>query len=311
MVEALRYHAGQIAVQEEARTRIVADKLAGWHGPIAEFASEADVILLATADGQGALRVATLWGPPPLAEATADGALRLAFPAGGPAPDGGPCGGLVVNFEAARRARVNGLLRAGDGMLIIEPTETFTLCKKYVAPSVATEPVVASGPAGRTAMWLDDPACAALFARAETVFLLSFAPGGGPDVAHRGGPPGFVTLDAEAGTVRWAEFLGDGVFKSAGNVRATGRFTLFVPDLDTGDGLEFICRDATYTNTRGARFDREDALIQHRESFPVQGYIEAKVERIDRLEAVYPRRARIAAIKKVTSRSTIPAQSPL
>jgi hypothetical protein len=40
----LKYHHGQIEIQTEANTRIVADRLAGWVGPVVEFCRTADLI---------------------------------------------------------------------------------------------------------------------------------------------------------------------------------------------------------------------------------------------------------------------------
>jgi hypothetical protein len=69
---ALSYHAGQIAVQEEAKTRPVADKLAHWVGPVGEFALGADLFLFATADADGILSFTVLSGDPPLVEVGAN-----------------------------------------------------------------------------------------------------------------------------------------------------------------------------------------------------------------------------------------------
>ena len=55
---ALVYHAGQIEVQEEANTRPAAENLADWVGPVGQFASVADMFLLASADEAGDLRFA-------------------------------------------------------------------------------------------------------------------------------------------------------------------------------------------------------------------------------------------------------------
>jgi hypothetical protein len=41
----LRYHSGQIAVQQEAKTTQIAERLAHWVGPITEFAQIADLFL--------------------------------------------------------------------------------------------------------------------------------------------------------------------------------------------------------------------------------------------------------------------------
>ena len=58
---ALQYHAGQIEVQGEANTRPVAEQLAHWVGPVGEFASVADLFVLATSDREGDLRFASVY----------------------------------------------------------------------------------------------------------------------------------------------------------------------------------------------------------------------------------------------------------
>jgi hypothetical protein len=67
-----------------------------------------------------------------------------------------------------------------------------------MAPSCALVPERHTGPDAAEPLALDDPWLAAVVARAETAFLASISPDGGPDVAHRGGPPGFLTLDPAA-----------------------------------------------------------------------------------------------------------------
>ena len=62
----LAYHAGQRAVQDEAQTRRVADKLADWVGPVPDFARGADLVVLALPDDGGGLRFTVLSGEPPL-----------------------------------------------------------------------------------------------------------------------------------------------------------------------------------------------------------------------------------------------------
>ncbi len=303
----LNYHAGQLAVQAEANTRGIADRLAQWHGPTMEYAAQADVIVLASAGADDALETTVLSGPPPLVEVVDESCLT--FPASAGLRDG-PCGGLVINFEFVRRARLNGVLKRRGERMELLAEESFTLCRKYIAPSVATGERPLLGPSRRERLAVTAPAVAELLAVTETAFLLSASPDGGPDVSHRGGRPGFITFDASTATLRWPEFLGDGVFKSAGNIRATGRLTLFVPDLDTGDGMEFVCEGAAYTNSRALRGERKDILVQHREAYPLQGEMVAEVLEVRRLIAVYPRRQRIAKALKVTSRATAAVQAP-
>ena len=306
----LKYHEGQLSIQAEAKTSVVAEKLARWVGPVAEFALGADIILLAALDADGVLRFSALSGAPPLLQVAGDDRLRLRFPAGvtGRLAEGS-YGGLVISLATARRARLNGALTARGDRIELTASETFTLCRKYMAPSLAVEDAFALGPEERTTIVLDDPWLTGLLERAETSFLASVSPAGSPDVAHRGGPPGFLKLDPVTRALSWPEFVGDGVFKSAGNVRATGKFTLLVPDLESGDGVELVGM-AAYTNTRPERRLRVDPLVQHREPFPVQGTIEGQVLAAHRLRRVLHPRRRLEKALHITSCSTVDEQAP-
>ena len=217
------------------------------------------------------MRFTVLSGPPPMVEALGEDRMQVHFPAGAEPPPAGRVGGLAVNLSLARRARVNGTFVFGENRAAeLRAEETFTLCRKYLAPSISKATAAMCGPAARCPVALDDDWLTALLARAETTFLASIGPSGMPDVAHRGGPAGFVTLDPTTRTLAWPEFVGDGVFKSAGNVRSLGRLTLLVIDIESGDGAEFIGR-GEYRNVRTQRSERLEPLLQFRDQYPVQG----------------------------------------
>jgi len=310
-VKPLAYHPGQRAVQDEAHTRRVADKLADWVGPVADFARGADLVVLAAPEQGGGLRFAVVSGAAPFVRIADEAALHLELPAGlaDHVPTPSAVGGLVISLGLARRARVNGFLYRRDGATELATSEAFTLCRKYLAPSVAvTEASVRIGPAARESLPLDHPFIADVLARTETSFLASVSPDGLPDVAHRGGAPGFLAYDPVARTLAWPEFVGDGVFKSAGNVRATGTMALLALDLASGDGVCLYGR-GEYRTTRTDR-GREDALVQHRDDYPQQGTMRCEIARAERLrEVLYPRQ-RIARVPRITSRSTVPEQKP-
>jgi hypothetical protein len=187
--------------------------------------------------------------------------------------------------------------------------ETFTLCRKYIAPSLASDTTPRYGPVACERLELDDPWLAAVVAQSETMFLASVSPDGGPDVAHRGGPAGFLQFDPGQGQLRWSEFVGDGVFKSAGNIRATGLMTALIPDLESGDAVE-LTGIATYHNVRTGRQERSNPLEQHREDFPVQGVITCDIQRVVRLHGLMAPRQRLAKTQKITSCATVDDQAP-
>ncbi|MBL8502277.1 MAG: pyridoxamine 5'-phosphate oxidase family protein [Rhodocyclaceae bacterium] len=307
----LDYHPGQIAAQTEAGTRYVADKLADWVGPVADFARGADLFVLATAEAAGGLRFTVISGSPPLVRIAEQPELRLGLPAsvglGLPMPVA--CGGLAINLGLARRARVNGILQLGASGPELLATEAFTLCRKYMAPSVAIEPALRVGPAMREPVALDAPRLIDLVARAETTFLGSLSPAGMPDVAHRGGKPGFLKYDPRARRLSWTEYVGDGVFKSAGNIRATKTMALLAIDLETGEGAALFGH-AEYETTYTKGQPRTDALVQHEKDFPSQGVMTCRIERAERLPSLLHPRERIERAPRITSRSAVAEQMP-
>lgn len=306
----LHYHAGQIAIQEEANTRVLADNLAHWVGPVAEFAAGADLLLFAVQGDDNHLHFSVLSGTPPLAEVVCSGAIALSVAGDIPMLPAGRAGGLAINMERARRVRINGELRHQDNVAILELEEAFTLCRKYIAAMVAIDPEPMAGPASCELRTLDDPEFQMLLATASTIFLASAAPDGSPDVAHRGGPAGFIAYDTASNTIRWPEFLGDGVFKSAGNVRATGRCTLLIPDFTTGGAFEVLCSGARYVNQRTSRRERLEPLVRDGRPYPLQGEISARVERVAWLDAVMRPRVAAATRDLVTSCSDVEVQAP-
>jgi hypothetical protein len=306
---ALQYHAGQIQVQEEANTRPVAEMLAGWVGPVGQFASVADLIILATAQEDGRLRFASVSGPAPLivvsgARAISLPLLELPYDA-----DGELAGGIAISLSQLRRARINGRLSFESGSWVLEAEEAFTNCRKYIAPSLALVEEPHAGPVMRSGVALDDPWLRGVIARAETSFLASVSPDGQPDVSHRGGLPGFLELDASAETLRWREYVGDGMLKTAGNIRATGLASLLVLEIDTGDAVELSGR-AVYTTLRSNKEARESGLEQHRERYPVQGAMEMRIHSASRLTGFALRRKRLDKALRVTSKSATAVQAP-
>ena len=304
----LTYHAGQIAVQTEANTRPVADKLAHWVGPIVEFMEVADLVVLATPSADGRLRFTAFGGKAPLIEVVGGTAVALpvALPVAMPG-DSIPVGGLAIALAQRRRARLNGELTVGDDRTVLEADEAFTNCRKYVAPSDAVDGELRVGPTRRAPIALSDPWVHDVLARAETSFLASISPSGMPDVSHRGGPPGFLELDADSLT--WPEYVGDGMLKSAGNIRANGQITLLVVDLPTGDALELAGR-ATYETLMTRKQARTSGLERHNDPFPPQGRMAMKVEAAERLTGLMSPRRPLANVAKLNSSSPLEEQEP-
>jgi hypothetical protein len=307
----IRYHEGQRAVQREANSIPCADKLTTWVGPVVQFATVADLIVLASLDA-GGLRIAALSGPAPLVEAREEGdEIVLALPAvvASKLPVGGLAGGIVMKPIEARRARLGGRLDRAVDRCELRCSVAFSNCRKYIAPTITTGTTPLLGPATETPIGLGDAWVASTIARAELAFLVTATPDGAADVSHRGGQPGFLRFDAGAKSISWTEYLGDGMFVSTGNLRANGRFALLVVDLATGDALR-LDGEGQYANLRADRKTRVDALIQAGEPFPVQGQLTARITAAARLANLCHPRERRADRGKINSTDSTQVQHP-
>jgi hypothetical protein len=305
----LIYHAGQLAVQTEANTRPVADMLSNWVGPLGEFTMGADLIILA-ALVDGAFEFATLSGAPPLVEPAGGAALQFPAPmfSRPQAGDTRLVGGIAISLAERRRARINGDITC-DYEPLLTAHEGFTNCRKYIIPSLALEDDLHLGPRSRTEIAFDDPWLTDVLARCETAFLASISPEGQPDVSHRGGPGGFLRLDSAAGCLRWDEYVGDGMLKSGGNVRACPELAVVAIDLESGDAAQLNGR-GEFTVTLREKRPRSDGLVQARDPFPVQAQMEVQLTSAQRLHGLILPRRRLATSLRLTCADTTDEQAP-
>jgi predicted pyridoxine 5'-phosphate oxidase superfamily flavin-nucleotide-binding protein len=72
---------------------------------------------------------------------------------------------------------------------------------------------------------------------ADTFFLATAHPQRGADASHRGGPPGFVTIESPA-RLSWPDFPGNNMFNSLGNLAVHPRCGLLFVDFDRGATLQ-------------------------------------------------------------------------
>jgi predicted pyridoxine 5'-phosphate oxidase superfamily flavin-nucleotide-binding protein len=157
-------------------------------------------------------------------------------------PPGGPIGLLAIEPGTRSRIRLNGTaVRTPDGILV-DVTEVFGNCRKYIqrrAPGHGLDPP--RKPQRRTGTGLDEYQ-AALIRRADTFFIASSHPQRGADASHRGGSPGFVEVCGEPGTLRFPDYPGNRMFQTLGNITVDPRVGLLFADWDTGSVLQLTGR---------------------------------------------------------------------
>ena len=153
---------------------------------------------------------------------------------------------LGIDFATRRRFRVNGSIAAtGPYGADITPRQVFGNCPKYIQPRMIAdevEPGVAAPAFLRASL---DPRALEIIAAADTFFVASFVDRDDGerqvDVSHRGGPPGFVTVQDD-GWLVVSDYPGNRFFNTMGNMLVNPRAGVLFIDFATGDLLQITGR---------------------------------------------------------------------
>lgn len=232
------FHDGEIAVQLRAGVRADAARLegmvaaAGLSGGAAAFLAERELLVLTGRDGEG-----RLWTSPVYAERgflqASPGTLHVAAGVDQQdplhdLPPGQQVGLLAIDLVTRRRLRVNGTLDGvGPDGLVVSVEQAFGNCPKYIQQRVVRREGGGAQPAVQVSHHLDETV-SGIVRRADTFFLGTVAAGSGTDSSHRGGAPGFVSVDGD--TLSWPDYPGNNLFNSFGNLAVDDTAALLVLD---------------------------------------------------------------------------------
>jgi uncharacterized protein len=197
---------------------------------------------LATA-GQGGEPVATiLTGPAGFIASPDPTTLHIAVPPDREDPvapflvPAAPVGLLGIDLATRRRNRANGTLRSsGPDGLTVSVKQSFGNCPQYIQTRIWHDSAATPGPLERLNGL--DPAARRLVAEADTFFVATTSgaavgDGGGMDISHRGGRPGFVAVAGDTLTV--PDFYGNHYFNTLGNLLLDRRAALLFVDWSDG-----------------------------------------------------------------------------
>ena len=247
------FHAGERAMQARhalaermavTGAKLLRDRMTGQHRafyPLLPF------LVLAAAEPAGQPWATLLTGEPGFLRADDArrlevGALPLADdPAAAGVRDAAPVGLLGLQPHTRRRNRLNGVVAAADGRgFAVAVRQSFGNCPKYIQARIWHRAEHGREPGAAERCDALTEADRALIAGADTAFVASRAadPADGLDASHRGGPPGFLRIEADDVLV-WPEYPGNFYFNTLGNLLQEPRCGLAVPDWQTGDLLQF------------------------------------------------------------------------
>ena len=172
---------------------------------------------------------------------------------------GAPLGLLGIDFANGRRNRVNGVLERHDGGgLALRVTHSFGNCPRYIHVR-RPDPVVAMAPTALDPRTLVETA--ATFFIASRSAELAPSRGGGVDISHRGGAPGFVHW-ADDDIVVFDDIPGNNFFNTLGNIVSDSRVSLLFIDFDSGRQLR-IAGDAALDAPVATRPVRVRVRVRH------------------------------------------------
>jgi predicted pyridoxine 5'-phosphate oxidase superfamily flavin-nucleotide-binding protein len=243
--------------EDELRAQALAGRGAG-RAPIRPFMPEQHrefftllpYLFAATPDARGWPMASVLTGEQGFVQSPEPTTLRIgALPApDDPAAPGFAAGteiGLIgIDFTNRRRNRANGRLVAVDDGLTVQVTESFGNCAQYIQTRTPS-PRAAAGAPSESLGGLDD-AARRLIEASDTFFVASRSragiTGGGLDMSHRGGRPGFVGVAGD--TLAIPDFRGNRFYNTLGNLLGDPRAGLIFVDFASGDILQLQGRVA-------------------------------------------------------------------
>jgi hypothetical protein len=145
-----------------------------------------------------------------------------------------------------------------DGAILIHVDQAYSNCPKYIqmrepeGESEETSPRLighSSSLSSRHREWIR---------RTDTFFIATLVPGEGADASHRGGMPGFVKVENQE--LIWADYPGNSMFNTLGNIVKYPRAGILVPDFATGSTLQLTGRATIESDPERSSAETGDGL---------------------------------------------------
>jgi predicted pyridoxine 5'-phosphate oxidase superfamily flavin-nucleotide-binding protein len=147
-----------------------------------------------------------------------------------------PVGCIIVEFNARRRMRVNGLARRSGEHIEVTVEQVYSNCHKRIRPRPAMEDFSNFATRVLKSVRLNEQHKNWILG-ADTFFIGSAHPTLGADASHRGGEPGFIQV-VNNHTLCFPDYKGNNLFNTLGNITVNPRVCLLFIDFQTGSTLQ-------------------------------------------------------------------------
>jgi len=247
------FHEGELEVQQQAGEGATAEAnspmiISQLYAGALNFIRQQQMAVLSTRDADGDRWASLVFGPKGFLEPNGVQILNIALPAAGrDARDplwknlqsDARLGLLIIELANRRRLRINGDARVTSDEIILEVTQSFPNCPKYItkrAIEVEIAGVPENDPEESEGSRLP-PRIQKMVEAADVLFLATGHEERGNDASHRGGRPGFLEVTGKS-TVRLPDYPGNGLFNTLGNVVRDPQVGLLIPDFEHGRQLQ-------------------------------------------------------------------------
>jgi hypothetical protein len=249
----MRFHSGEIAVQERAGVRDIAqdvgESIADHLPPGAsEFLERRQMAVLGTVDSRRSVWASVVTDDPGFIETVDVRTLKIAthMTSSDPIVRNLAAEGHVAlfapDFVSSRRVRVNGRGVIRNGAIYLTTEEVYGNCRRYLQERIfiGNREAQAADMKGRVATTLLASEQQQI-SHADTFFIATDNPERGADVSHKGGNPGFVRVRDEK-RIAFPDYNGNSMFNTLGNVTVNPRAGLLFIDFDSGRILQITGR---------------------------------------------------------------------
>jgi len=267
------YHEGEVAVQQRAGVREKAEQVGQMvretipdSDNVTQLLNAEPHVIVTSVTPDGRVWVSLLADDPGFL--SIEGAQRLRIGTdptpGDPLADhlreGMPVGVLVIDPRNRERIRFNGTAVPRDEGFVVETEEVFPNCQKYIQQRSFDRVTDLSNDERHESTGLET-AHREWIRSAGTFFIGSYYSGAGADASHRGGDPGFVTVDGD--TLVFPDYPGNDMFCTLGNIEGHGAVGLLFVDFEDGRTLQVTGRGTVVRDERrvGA-FEGAERLVE-------------------------------------------------
>ncbi len=275
------FHEGEVTTQRRAGVESHAKRLEKMLDPTGlskgatQFLASQRFVALTARDREGVLWTSALSAEPGFLRGDGDRLQILAEPREGDPlhamPIGQQVGLIAIDFPTRRRMRINGILADADADadamgLTVQVDQAYGNCPQYIhrhQVNAAAITATSDNPRRTTSLTAADQA---MIVASDTFFLGTTHPTRGSDASHRGGPAGFVRVEAP-GRLWWPDYPGNNMFNSFGNLAVDDEAALLFIDFETGATLHVSGTARVRWTSPGA--DGDDGGVGRRVEFSV------------------------------------------